>query len=987
MTGDKFTLLPPDGDLIEAIAAQLHGRKDLPACTVVFPNSRPSHFLRKKLFELSGKSFECPAIYSMDNFVSMLAEKAGAAGPQIDRLDAAGIMLALPGADALGPLSGQKSATVDWLLPWALKAFTDFEDIRKNLVTPEYLAGFDSSIEADEGAAGVYKGATGFSSKFGGFSKLYGAFYSELKKNALLTQAMKYAAAAASGAAEKAGLGEAPLILAGFFLLTASERKLIENLFKLPGFRLLAQEGPGLDARFKFLADKRLIQPIKPYKAPVPAAGKYSFYKAADTHSEVFALGGVIDNKKYDEQDVIVIPSAAALFPVVHNVLPDFKENNIAIGYPISHTPVYSLVDFLGRLLDRADGDAYFIPDYLRLVFHPYVKNTLYKGSPELTRILFQSLQEYFLERMTKYVALSEIEEGEDFIRHALGKLAHYSDYAEVNAADISKHIKAIHNAVIRPFEKIKSIGDFSSKLLGLVSFVSGSTTAARHPYWKDFSGRFLELLDGISGCRLAGQVFAARSSYFRFFGQAITGAVYPFEGTPVKGLQVLGLLETRGIKFRRVYFLDANADALNVSGKEDAVLSEFMRGLLGLPGCREKEAERKYHFETLLGGAESAKIFYRDNSKSEKSPFVEELLFRLESAGADREKLENRVFFDLTFKNKEPSAIPKNPWIMNRLGGMSFSPSALNHYLACPLRFYYIRVLGLEELEEVTEDISRASIGNIVHKALEFYFLRGGRLGKPFKPDDLKAEFATLLLCLQESMKLFHLTDTEKGYSYVMRRQVEKRLEGILRYHATDIPSFTPLAVEASLEAELTLKSGKKARLAGKADRIDLRVVTSGAEGLKPREMIVIVDYKTGSMAKAPSWRGFNPAARGEWIKTLKSVQLPVYAIMAKEGKIKVQDGTADLVSPFIAGRPVESFDARLMMLGKQEIFEESLYRSHRGTPPDIPSTYAMYREAVCTLLDEILDPALAFEPTKREDDCRYCPFKVMCGRQWVKD
>ena len=52
---------------------------------------------------------------------------------------------------------------------------------------------------------------------------------------------------------------------------------------------------------------------------------------------------------------------------MVH-ILPDFEENNIA-GYPIS-TPVCSLADFPGRLLDRADRDAYFAPDYLRLAFH-----------------------------------------------------------------------------------------------------------------------------------------------------------------------------------------------------------------------------------------------------------------------------------------------------------------------------------------------------------------------------------------------------------------------------------------------------------------------------------------------------------------------------------------------------------------------------------------------------------------------------------------
>jgi len=979
---DKFTLLPQDADLVTAVAGLLDGQ-NLSNCVVVFPGRRPAHFLRKQLFEKAGKSFEPPAIYSMDEFAAVLAEAAGAAGPEIGELDAAAIMHALePRLKGLGPLAGKAGTDLDWFLPWAFKAYSDFEEIKKELKTPRDLGAFDLSLEAGEGA-GVFKRAKDFSAKFGGFSKLYAAFYEKLAADGLLTPALKYAAASAPGAAEAAGLGEKGLvILAGFFLLSRSEQRMIEELFKLPNFRLLAQEGPGLDARYEFLAKKGLIKAIKPYKAAAPAEGKFTFHKAADTHSEVFALGQVIDKVKYSERDVIVIPSVDALFPVVHNILPEFAENNIAIGYPVSHTPVYSLVESIGRLLDRADGGAYFIPDYLDLVFHPYVKSALHKGSPELTRILFQVLQEHFLGRMGRYTELAAIEKDPDFIGTALKRLEHYEDYKAVTAAEISAHIKTIHDAVIRPFEEIQDIGDFAGKLLRLVSFVSSATTAYRHPYWEYFSGRFLALLDGIAGSRLARESFAARPSYFKFFGSAVKGAVYPFEGTPVKGLQVLGLLETRGLKFRRVYFLDANADALNVSGTEDAVLSDFMRGLLGLPTCREREAARKYYFETLLGAAEAGHIFYRDNSKSEKSPFVEELLFRLEAGGADREKLENRVFFDLTFKNKEPSAAPKTPWVMKKLAAAKFSPSALNHFLACPLRFYYLNVLGLREQEEMTEEISRASIGNIVHRALELYFMRGNRLGRPYKPGDFDAEKTAALACLKEALAGFHLTDTDKGYGYVMRRQVEKRLEDILRYHMERLSGFTPLATEVWLEADVALPSGKTARLAGKADRIDLRPADGAGE------KIVIVDYKTGSAAHVPAWHSFDPAGpRAGWMDTLRSVQLPVYVLMAMTGKAEVAPGTPDHVSAALKGRVVSDFDARLMLLGRQDIIEESLYKEYRRTLPDIPSTFDKYKAAICTLLDEILDPALPFEPTKREEDCRFCPFKVMCGRQWVKE
>ncbi|OGS52263.1 MAG: hypothetical protein A3J79_04450 [Elusimicrobia bacterium RIFOXYB2_FULL_62_6] len=408
------------------------------------------------------------------------------------------------------------------------------------------------------------------------------------------------------------------------------------------------------------------------------------------------------------------------------------------------------------------------------------------------------------------------------------------------------------------------------------------------------------------------------------------------------------------------------------------------MRGLLGLSTAREREAARKYYFETLLAGAEKAHIFYRDNSKSEKSPFVEELLFRLEAGGADREKLEDKVFFDLTFKNKEPEAVPKNKWALEKLSAMSFSPSSLNHYLACPLRFYYIKVLGLQELEEVSEEISRASIGNIVHKALELYFLRGDRLGRPFRPSEFQEENALLLDCLKAAMAYHGLTDTDKGYGYVMGRQLQKRLEDILRFHIARLSGFTPLAVEAALSVEINLPSGKKARLAGKADRIDLR---PAAEGEAQGDKIVIVDYKTGSSAKVPSWHSFDIDKRADWTKTLRSVQLPAYVLMALEGKIEPAEGLKDHVTAALKGRGVEDLDACLMLLGRQEIIEEGLYKPYKHQPPAVPETFRKYRDAIGILVDEILDPALPFAPTRQEDDCRHCPFKVMCGRQWVKE
>lgn len=984
---EKFTLLPADGDLVAAVADILEKRDDLASCVVVFPGRRPGHFLRKLLYERLGKSFEAPAVYSMDELIGLLAEAAAGARPEIGELDAAALMLQLDGGvSGLAPLAGRSGRELDWFLPWALKAYADFEEIKKELKETNKLGMFDLNLEAGEGGA-VYKLAKDFVKKFGGFSKVYRAFYEKVEEKKYFTPAMKYASAARPEAVERAGLADKGLVvMAGFFLLTEAERRLVKNLFKLENFRLLAKDGPGLAARCSFLAREGLIAAPKPYVPAVPKKDSFHGHKASDAHSEVFALGQVMKGVAHDAGDVIVMPAPETLFPVVHNLLPDHPENNISIGYPVSHTPVYSLVQSIGRLLDRAEGDAYFIPDYLDLAFHPYVKSVLHKSeidgsrSPELTRIILQEVQSFFLGRMGRFTTLAAIETDADLLGAVRRRLAGYEEYQDFGLDAVSAHLKTIHDNFIRPFERIPNIGAFAGELLELITFISSTTTAPRHPYWDDFSGTFLTVLDGIEGSWLADSAFASRQSYFRFFGSAVGGTVYPFEGTPVKGLQVLGLLETRGLKFRRVYFLDANADALNTSGTGDAVLSDYMRGMLGLPTCADREAARKYHFETLLAGAGEVHVFYRDNSKAEKSPFVEELLFRLETAGADRAKLENRVFFDLTFRNKEPSAVPKK-YALTRLTapGMHFSPSSINLYLQCPLQFYLAKVLGLESQEEITEEISRASIGNIVHRTLELYFQK--RLGKPFKPAEFKEELGALLGCMKRALADFHLHDVDKGYGYIMRRQVEKRLEDILHYHIERLGGFTPLATEVTLEAGFKLPSGKTVNLYGKADRVDLRPDAAG------REKLVIVDYKTGSTAHVPAWQAFDPdQGRADWPDTLRSVQLPVYVLMALTGKATLAAGSEDFLTPALKGRGVADLDARLMLLGRQDIGEESLYKEYRRSLPDVPSTFEKYKKAVGVLLDELLDPRRDFEPTKREVDCAYCQFKVLCGRQWIK-
>jgi len=151
------------------------------------------------------------------------------------------------------------------------------------------------------------------------------------------------------------------------------------------------------------------------------------------------------------------------------------------MGYPLVSTPVYALIDALADLLDKKGEAGYFAPDYLKFIFHPYVKNIYLDKSAEPTRVIFQTLEEHISSRVNKYIKLAEIEKDGDILKEAAAKLKGYG--RGLDAGAVQAHISLIHKTLIGPFEEIKDIGDFASKLLAFISYISGHSTAPLDTY------------------------------------------------------------------------------------------------------------------------------------------------------------------------------------------------------------------------------------------------------------------------------------------------------------------------------------------------------------------------------------------------------------------------------------------------------------------------------------------------------------------------
>ncbi len=928
----NLTVIDPRESLAEKTGDLLLASGAPERCAAVFPGKRPGHFLRRYLAEKKGGALRSPLITSMDGFVDLAAAELGVKGREASRLDLAWLLYDRLKAGLCGVIGRDPGELpLDAVLPWAFKLIGDFEELAIELKTPADLAAYDSILPGD-------LKTDSFLRKLEGLSRLYGDFYAAARREGLLTRAMKYAGVAARIAEFDAAKYER-VVFAGFFALTAAERGILRDLAGR-GAHVLLEPGPGLAAQFGFLGGG-----LQALAAEREARPELHFYKAPDAHGEIFSLARAL--KDPGPRDVIVLPEARALFPLLENVLPAAGEYNVSMGYPLAATPLYSLLDALGDLLDRRGPAGYFVPDYLRFVFHPYVKNLYLDGAAEPSRVIFQTAEERLSARIDKYVRLEEIEGDDGLAALAAARLGE----GGAGPGAVKAHLAAAHAALIRPFEEIRDTADFAGKLLAFVSHVSAGGTAPLHPYWAPFAEKAIERVLELKNSRLAGERLAGPAAYFKLLKTFLQGADYPFPGTPLGGLQVLGFLETRGLKFDRVFFLDANADVLPAARKEDTILPHSVREGLGLSTYKTRERLARYHFGALLNGAREAHIFYKDSAEQERSPFVERLAWDIERRGGRPDAHE--VHLRVDFSQKDPAPAAKTPALAAALRRLEFSPSAIDAYLKCGLRFYYQYALRLREKEEAGGEVEQRDIGALVHAALERFFK--DRVGAPLeiKEADYAAMEAAARGVFDEMLK-----GHASGFEYLIKRQVERRLRDVLDYHRARLPGVTVLACETGLKAELPTRYGP-VRLKGYADRVDLRGGT-----------VHILDYKTGSSAAVPG-RRFDPAARADWPATLKSVQLPFYvlAYMAMNGRTDVS-----------------AMDASLMLLGKETIEEQALFDERRGKPADKAAAFAAYKGAVTALIEEILDENRPFGPPPDERPCRGCPFRTLCGRQWVE-
>lgn len=647
-----------------------------------------------------------------------------------------------------------------------------------------------------------------------------------------------------------------------------------------------------------------------------------------------------------EKETAVVLCNEALLQPVLHSLPAEVKHVNITMGFPLSQTPVYSFLIALLELHTHGfnfKSGRYTFQSVVTLLKHPYTRQLTDQAE----------LLEKELTRNNRFYPLP----GE------LGK----DEFLTRLFTPLSGNL----NLCIRLSETLQQVASIYQANTSGTEDTDAFNQLYRESLFKAYTtiNRFRTLIE-------EDELTVQSETFRRLLVKVLSTTNIPFHGEPAIGMQVMGVLETRNLDFRHLVLLSVNEGQLPKSGGDSSFIPYNLRKAFGMTTIEHKIAVYAYYFYRLLQRAERITLIYNTSSdglnRGEWSRFMLQFLIEWPHP-ITRQFLEAGQ----SPQGTSPITVEKTPDVMRRMQSLfdvranpkaKFSPSALNYYLDCPLKFYYRYVAGLSAPDEVSAEIDSATFGSIFHYAAEHIYKDLTTHGKVINKEALE----TLLrneVKLQDYVDtafkklFFNVPQNEKPEyngiqlinSAVIARYLKQLLQNDLRY-----APFTFIASEMEVDEPIDIQTPKgviKSRIGGIIDRMDSKDGT-----------LRIVDYKTGGDADTP------PHVESLFIPDKKRsnyvFQTFLYAAIMCRKQPTMKIAPALL---YIHRAATETYSPVIQM-GEP--------RKPKEAVEDFSKYEKEYRERLQGLLEEIFNPEKSFTQTEIIEKCTYCDFKALCKR-----
>ena len=935
--------------------------------SLVFPNKRPGVFAQKYLSEIIDKPNWMPNIYTINELMCNCS----------DYKQADDLLLISKLYDTYKLITGTKETFDDFYF-WGEMLLSDFNDIDKYMVNAKDLFQNLSSVKAIEDnfsylTESQVEAITHFWSSFdkGKYTNrkdqfiqvweklinVYTGFKEQLAKEGIAYEGMIYRDIAEK-ISENKQIENLPekLIFIGFNALNKCE----EVFFKYFAKSKTAEFYWDYDSYYVendiHEAGKFVRKNIEQYPASKlemnfdTLTADNKVIKAISVPSEIsqtkvcYDILETIPASEYSET-VVVLADEHLLLPVLYSIPGQINDLNVTMGYPLKDTPVFSLISNIVDLqknirLNKKNEASFYYKYVLNILNHQYIIDS--KGVDKI---------------------IKEI--------HKYNKI-----YIRQNELENSELIKLV-------FSKINSIDDIGEYLLNILYELNkrlfpDAEEDKRFEIEQEYIFCLYKAVNRLNEVLSTLKHKFSIDMYLKLLSQYIREQRVSFEGEPLLGLQIMGLLETRVLDFKNVIVLSMNEGILPSTNNSPSFIPYNIRKGFGLQTIEYQDTIYAYTFYRLIQRANNVHLIYSNVNSGlsigEKSRYIHQMVYSPDFAIE-----EQSLGFDIDVEKEKEITIIKDQrvndildqYIAGENASRRLSPSAINTYLSCSLKFYFRYIARMEETETLSEEVDGMLFGNLYHQAMyEIY--------KDFKNKQLdKTDIETLLkdnAKIENSINyafrhdFFNIDDDSVSVEIsgknilifdILKKYIIQTLKRDIQY-----APFSITGLEDKFETVLNIVVNNKnidINIYGKIDRVDQK------EGI-----VRILDYKTG--AAELKYKGLEQLFSAE-IKERNSavMQTFMYSYLYKKQSSKSQD----IIIPgiFVLKNIFNSnYDYRIY---------EQVGPKKYNVIDNFNTIENEFVENLKNVVGEIFNKEMTFAQTKDLKNCEYCPYSNICERR----
>ena len=822
----------------------------------ILPSRRSGIFLRRELSLILNKTLFAPKIISIESFVEELSQLKPVSNTE----------LLFQFYNTYFELTPEKEREgFDTFSKWAQIILQDFNEIDRYLIPQKKIFDYLKAIKNIEHWS-LQPNQTEVVSSYLKFWNKLPDYYSNFTKNLLAKkqgyQGLLYREAFENIEAYMGSTNQKHVFL-GFNALNTAEENIIQELLQND----LASIYWDIDTVFinKKYHDAGLF--ARKHKDSWKYFNKHPFNWIKEHYSEnkninvlgipknigqAKAIGSILKDLSAKDASLkntaVVLGDENLLIPVLNSIPKSVETLNITMGFPLKSIPLASLFEHLFTI-QKKNSNTFYYKDVISILSHQFIQ-PLFKNGSVIT--LIELINKNNLIYLSEDSIVAFCQEESDLLMLLFSNWKNNPKIALNNCFKLINTIK----------EQLTT--DKNKNQLGL-----------------EYLYRFNTLFNEILRLNEAYKHIKDIKELYSIYKELLSSETLDFQGEPLQGLQIMGMLESRVLDFETVIISNVNEGVLPSGKTKNSFIPFDVKLENSLPTYKEKDAVYTYHFYHLLQRAKTVYILYNTEIDTlvggEKSRFINQL--ELEGIHQIHHKT-------LTPKvpnyKKALTVISKTEAVISQLKNIAnkgFSPSSLTSYIRNPIDFYYQKLLGISDLEEVEETIAANTLGTVVHNTLETLYL-------PFKgqylnTEKIKALIPKIDIYITKFFKEeYKEGDMTKGKNLIVFEIAKRYVLNFINLEIEALKKGNKIKIidlEAKIENVPLQIDGLDfpIKLKGTVDRID-----------QFNGNTRVIDYKTGKVDQSKvtvvDWENLLT----DYDKYSKSFQVLMYAYMLKKDK-----------------------------------------------------------------------------------------------------